>query len=199
MRVLMQVFRDDPDFQTVVDGFARGLREQMVTGLSGSARPLYVATLRRALGRPVVLVTHNTYHAQRLYEDLVECLPEDEVWLYPANEVIGTEVLVASPEMRSQRLKILTELSAGKMGVLVVPYAGLCRRLPPPAVWREATVRLAVGETIEMEALTRRLSAIGYTRTEMIEAPGEFSVRGGIVDVYPLSEPSPLRIEFFRR
>ncbi|HEY8342237.1 MAG TPA: hypothetical protein VIK75_04400, partial [Calditerricola sp.] len=89
MRVLLQVFRDDPDFQAVVDGFARGLREQMVTGLSGSARPLYVATLYRAIGRPVVLVTHNTYHAQRLYEDLAECLPEEEVWLYPANEVIG--------------------------------------------------------------------------------------------------------------
>ncbi|GAB6932053.1 transcription-repair coupling factor [Calditerricola satsumensis] len=197
MRVLLQVFRDDPDFQAVVDGFARGLREQMVTGLSGSARPLYVATLYRAIGRPVVLVTHNTYHAQRLYEDLAECLPEEEVWLYPANEVIGTEVLVASPEMRSQRLKILTELSAGKTGVLVVPYAGLCRRLPPPAAWREAVVRLAVGDTVDLEAFARRLSAIGYTRTEMIEAPGEFSVRGGIVDVFPLSEPSPLRIEFF--
>ncbi len=129
MESLIELFRRDPDFQSTVAGLRSSLTEQLVAGLTGTARILYVASLYREIGKPILLVTHNLNQAQKAAEDLAELLPRDEVLLYPANELVTTEIALAGDETLGQRIDVLSRLSQGFSGVSVVPFAGLRKLL----------------------------------------------------------------------
>ncbi|MEI7027675.1 transcription-repair coupling factor [Paenibacillus sp. y28] len=197
MERLIRAFSQDHDFQAVVSGVRAGMREQLVCGLTGSSKPVMVSALTKELDRPLLVVTHNMFAAQKLTEDLEECLPPGNVLLYPANELMVAESAVASPEMLAQRIDALSRLARGFRGIVVAPYAGLRRLLPPSAVFRQAEVTVQVGDTLEPEAFLRRLVELGYERVERVERKGEMSVRGGIIDVYPLTAEAGYRIELF--
>ncbi|HET7580834.1 MAG TPA: transcription-repair coupling factor [Bacillales bacterium] len=194
---LRKYFEDGSECASVVEGLGEGLREQLVAGLSNSARTLFIASIYKKKKRPLFVVTHNLYQAQKIYDDLTEFLEEDEVLLYPVNEMISAEIAAASPELKAQRLDVLNTLSQSTKKVLVVPIAGLRRFLPPRQLWKSSLVHLKVGEELELDAFLDTLMAGGYERTPMVASPGEFSVRGGILDIYPLTEEKPVRIELF--
>lgn len=197
MQALIKAFSTDTDFQSIVSGIRSGMKEQLVAGLTGSSRQVMIASLMQELQRPLLVVTHNMFSAQKITEDLVECLPEDQVLLYPAQELLATEVAVASPETLAQRIDVLTRLAAGFRGVLVTPYAGLRRILPPKEVFAAAAVEVKLGEVLDINSFLKRLTELGYERVERVESKGEMSVRGGIIDVYPLTAEAALRIELF--
>lgn len=197
MLPLRHYFDNKSEIDTVVQGFEEGLHEQLVAGLSNSARSLFVASLYEKTNRPVLLVTHNLYQAQKFYDDLSEFLKPEEVYLYPVNELIASEIAAASPELKSQRLEVLNGLTERKPKVIIAPVAGLRRYLPPREVWERGRISFETGTDIEIERLTEQLVASGYERTSMTASPGEFSIRGGIVDIYPLTEEKPVRIELF--
>jgi transcription-repair coupling factor (superfamily II helicase) len=197
MKALLHKFSQDPDFKSIIAGLDMRLSEQLVAGLSGSSRQLLLSALYQASQRSVVVLTHNMFQAQKIVEDLIEILPSEEVLLFPANEMIATEAATASPETTAQRMNALARLSHGFKGVLVTPYAGLKRLIPPQSIMKEAYVHLEVGQSIEMEELLGRLVYLGYERTERVEKPGEMSVRGGILDIFPITNDLPYRLEFF--
>lgn len=189
---------DMREINAVANGIEKGMNEQLLSGLSGSARTVASAALYRKTKKSQLIITHNLYQAQKLYEDLVDLLDEDTVFLYPVNELISAEIAVASPEMKAQRLDLLNKLVGDFSGLVVVPLAGVRRLLPPKALWEESQLTITVGEDIgDLEAFIKTLIMMGYRRSDMVSAPGEMSVRGGIIDLYPLTEENPLRIELF--
>ncbi|KAA6443759.1 transcription-repair coupling factor [Bacillus swezeyi] len=185
------------DFKSIVNGLNEGLKEQLLAGLSGSARSLFTAALSKEIKRPLFLITHNLYQAQKITDDLTELINDQPVLLYPVNELISSEIAVASPELRSQRLDVLNRLSSGEAPIVVAPAAAVRRMLPPAEVWKESQIQIETGREIDPEKLIQTLVQIGYERTDMVAAPGEFSIRGGIIDVYSLTEDNPIRIELF--
>lgn len=194
---LRKYFEDGSECASVVEGLKEGLREQLVAGLSNSARTLFIASVYEKINRPLLVVTHNLYQAQKLYDDLTEFLDEKDCLLYPVNEMISSEIAAASPELKAQRLDVLNALSEGARKVLIVPIAGLRRFLPPKPLWQNSRFYLKVGEELAIDELIDTLIAGGYERSAMVASPGEFSVRGGIIDIYPLTEEKPVRIELF--
>ncbi|ERI08767.1 transcription-repair coupling factor [Aneurinibacillus aneurinilyticus] len=194
---LVEKFKRDDEFEAIVDSYKRGLREQLASGLSNSARQVFYAALYQTMARPLVIVTHNMFQAQKIYDDMNQLLPSDEVWLYPANEMVLSEVSISSPETLSQRIEVLNALAAGKRGVLVVPYAGVRRTVIPVDEWKRAQYPLAIGEEIVLENFLEKMIALGYERVEMVETRGEISVRGGIIDIFPVYMSHPVRIELF--
>ncbi|KAA6470882.1 transcription-repair coupling factor [Bacillus swezeyi] len=185
------------DFKSIVNGLNEGLKEQLLAGLSGSARSLFTAALSKEIKRPLFLITHNLYQAQKITDDLTGLINDQPVLLYPVNELISSEIAVASPELRSQRLDVLNRLSSGEAPIVVAPAAAVRRMLPPAEVWKESQIQIETGREIDPEKLIQTLVQIGYERTDMVAAPGEFSIRGGIIDVYSLTEDNPIRIELF--
>ncbi len=185
------------EVKTVASGFNEGLREQLVAGLSGSARAMFIAAMYIETKQAQLVVTHNLYQAQKLYDDLVEIIGENEVFLYPVNELIAAEIAIASPELKGQRIEALNHWCTQKNGILIAPIAGLRRILPPKEIWQNSQVHLKVGEELDLDAFLLTLVKMGYERASMVSTPGEFSIRGGIIDIYPLTEERPLRIELF--
>ena len=196
-KALTSLFTQQDDFQSIVTGVSEGLKEQLIAGLSGSARTVLTASLAEKTDKPILLITHNLLQAQKLYDDLVNLVGEDEVFLYPANELIGAEMSVASPELRAQRIEALNHWCKKTSGIVIAPIAGLRKMIPPKAVWQHYQLTLIVGSDLNVEELLRTLIEMGYVRTEMVATPGEFSVRGGIIDIYPITETDPIRIELF--
>jgi len=185
------------DFKSIVNGLNEGLKEQLLAGLSGSARSLFTAALTKETRRPVFLITHNLYQAQKITDDLTGLIKDQPVLLYPVNELISSEIAVASPELRSQRLDVLNRLASGETPIVIAPAAAVRRMLPPVEVWQNSQIRIETGRDIDPEQLLQKLVQMGYERTDMVAAPGEFSIRGGIIDVYSLTEENPVRIELF--
>lgn len=197
MQALIRAFSQDPDFRSIAAGLQNGLREQIIAGLSGSSRQVMIAALADEMKKPIVVLTHNMFAAQKITEDLTECLSSDQVILFPAQELMVADMVAQSPEMLARRIDALMRLAAGFRGVLVVPYAGLRKLLPPQSVFAEAEILLKTGDTVQLDSLLRRMSALGYERADKVENKGEMSVRGGILDFFPMTAPNPYRIELF--
>ncbi|RSD24497.1 transcription-repair coupling factor [Mesobacillus subterraneus] len=197
MQGLKALFSHQDDVQSVISGMDAGLREQLVAGLSGSARTVFLAAIYEQSKRPVLIVTHNLLQAQKLYDDLVNLIGENDVYLYPANELIAAEISISSPELKAQRIEALNHWSKKRTGIVIVPMAGLRKILPPKELWAKFQLTFKLGEEIEVETVLNRFVSMGYVRAGMVSAPGEFSVRGGIIDIYPLTSADPIRIELF--
>jgi transcription-repair coupling factor (superfamily II helicase) len=197
MESILNIFSSQPEIDSLAEGFAKGIEEQMATGLAGSSRSLLLASLRRKTGRPLCVITHNMLQAQKVHEDLSELLPEEEVLLYPANETVMTELLSVDRGVMKARIHVMDRLVTGQAQVLVLPYSGWRRLLPPAEQWKEKQFVLTRGQEVKMESVIGRLVDLGYERVERVEEPGQFGVRGGIIDVFPLHEENPVRIEWF--
>ncbi|TJY38570.1 transcription-repair coupling factor [Cohnella pontilimi] len=197
MNPLLQRIVTDSDLVSVMNGIRGGMKEQLVAGLSGSARQVMIAALYREIGRPMLVVTHNMFAAQKMTDDLQECLSQEEVLLYPANELIAAETAISSPETSARRLDVLLKLAEGFRGIVVVPFAGVRRFQPDRNTMAEARIDLRVGDTLPMEGFLRDMVALGYERVDRVEQKGHFSVRGGIVDFFPLASSMAYRVEWF--
>lgn len=197
LKALINAFAADTDVQSVISGIRKGMREQMISGLAGSSRQVLIAALREDVERPMLVVTHNMFSAQKIAEDLQECLSSENVLLYPANELVAAEAAISSPETLAQRMDVLIKLSQGYRGIVVVPFSGVRRYLPISSVMAEAQVEVQVGQSLPIDAYLRQMTALGYTRADRVELRGDMSVRGGIVDFYPLTASQAYRIEWF--
>lgn len=197
MKDINKFLSGEEDVRSIIEGIKSGLNEQLVAGLSGSSRSIFASILQQATEKPILLVTHQLIHAQRLYEDLYELQNGENVFLYPVNELIASEMAISSPEMKYERIKALTEWMNKETGILIAPVAALKRMLPPEAQWKAHNVFIQDGEQINVEEYLSNFVKLGYDRVDMVTAPGEFSVRGGIIDIYSVIEEHPIRIELF--
>lgn len=197
MEALIRAFAQDEDVQSIISGIRSGMREQMVSGLSGSSRQMMFAAMSQELKQPILVVAHNMFAAQKIAEDMQGCLPKDQVLLYPANELMSVEAASASPEMMAGRLHTLTRLSQGFQGVVVAPFAAVRRFLPVQEVFSKASKTISTGDKLDLEAFLNQMVEMGYTRVERVESKGELSVRGGIIDFYPMITEEAVRIELF--
>jgi transcription-repair coupling factor (superfamily II helicase) len=174
-------------------GAAFGLHET-----TSGARPYLLAGLYRALGRQMLVATPTADVAERTFADLLYFLGEEEArsvaLLRPRDEAVGA---LEGPSERSARMTLLADLCARAPLIVVAPVAALRQYLVPRATFEAATFRLERGAETGFDALQARLFAIGYHRADVVSAAGEFAVRGGIVDVFPATAPSPVRLEFF--
>ncbi|WP_409290931.1 transcription-repair coupling factor [Peribacillus sp. SCS-37] len=197
MNDLQGLLKDNDDVQSLLSGLKEGLKEQMAAGLSGSSRSMLISSVYTERQKPVLVITHNLLQAQKLYDDLSAFLPEADLFLYPANELMAAELSVSSPELRAQRIEVLNHWSQNQGGIVIAPMAGVRKLLPPKDMWKKFQLSFQTGEDINLDETLSGLVSMGYARSEMVSSPGEFSLRGGILDIYPLTETNPIRIELF--
>ena len=172
-----------------------GLKRQLFLGLAGSAKTLMLAQYFQKLQRSLIVVTANLYYANQLADDLRNVL--EEVYVFPVDEVLSAEMAFSSPEARMQRVATLDAISSGKKGIYILPVASLRKFYPQLSTWQASHLFVKLGATLEVSDLASQLQKMGYERQQMLTKPGEFSIRGSIVDIYPLDQDYPCRIEFF--
>ncbi|MFC6171416.1 transcription-repair coupling factor [Loigolactobacillus jiayinensis] len=170
---------------------------QLVTGLQDSARSLLLSAVLRAKKQPLLVVTNSLFNASQLVDDLTNLLPETQVKLFPVDEVMAAQVAVSSPEYRSERVQALTFLAQQQPGIVVASLAGVRQLLPTPDMWRASALTIKPGGELDPIQLRQQLVGMGYTREQLVGRPGEFAMRGDIIDIYPLNAANPVRIDLF--
>ena len=173
------------------------MSRQLITGLAGSAKTLLFAHAFKKLDKNLIILMPNLYYVNQLAEDLQHVLPAESIHLFPVDEVLSAEMAFSSPEARAERVATLNRLQQDEPGIYLLPVAALHKRLPDKETWNNAQLHWQIGDEIAVDSLPKQLVLMGYERTEMVAKPGEFSMRGSIVDIYPLTFEYPIRVELF--
>ena len=195
MEKLLSFLSTIPEYRLVVDTLRQG-QSAAVTGLGQINRTHVIAGLCRDLDRPVVVICQDDMTAKRLQQELAGFLGQTAPIL-PSRELTLYDAAVVSRTWEHQRLWQLYALRQGLTQLQILPWEALSQRTMPPQVMDQAAFTLCIGEEYPLESLLERLSASGYSRCSMVEGPGQFAVRGGIVDIFSPAAPNPIRAEFF--
>ena len=166
-----------------------------VGGLLGSSKSLLAAVLRRRMPRTWVVVAPTATDAEHVHDDLVTYLGAEDVQLFGEWETLPYERRSPLPRIVESRLVTMSRLLAGETPVVVTTPKGVMQKTLSPALLERATTRIRRGSTLRLEEAVRRLVDVGYRRVRMVGDSGEFSVRGGIVDLLPFGYDDPIRIE----
>jgi len=188
----------------ILDALGTPRSRPCLTGLSGSTTAFALTLLARhgsSDARPRLIVTDSDEAAERLYDDLqffhaTVGFSAEPLALFPEWETLPYEATPPHVELIAQRMRALHRLTERKPTSLITSVPALLQRLLPRQVFSQASLVLAAGGTIEREALSTGLLRLGYRRVSVVEIPGEFSIRGGIVDLYSTAYDEPLRAEF---
>ena len=177
-------------------------RRADVTGLPGAARGRLVLDLLApgpARARCVLAVAEDEEEAELLARDLAFFLGDRAVLRVPADAVLPYDDLSPDRGVEMDRLSALARLHVAgeEVRAVVVSARGLCRRVVPRTVFEAGSDLLGAGVSVDREVLAARLVGLGYARVPLVEDPGHFAVRGGILDLWSPAEPRPARLEFF--
>ena len=180
-----------------VQDFLQGPKERLYIHDTTDEAPLLLAIASwEERKRPLVIVLPNLYRAQQTYDRLSVLLGED-CFFFPQDEFITSEMLVSSHEFKIERLHTIAEILSGRPIVVVTHTIGYAQPQMPIEHWKSAKISLKTGMEMPMETLTRTLQNLGYKREYTVEKPGDYSVRGGIVDIFPIGELEPIRLDTF--
>ncbi len=194
---LLDLLKPAPEYHSVLNQVQAGPGEQLMYGLTGSMKSFVTAALCRHSGRPCLVVVSTPQAAERTREDLQSLVDDREVALFPAMELLPYDILAHSPEVVAQRLQVLERLAEGKPPVVIAPVNALLRALVPLERFRENCRWVRWGDRVELHELLADLVRLGYERVELVEGRGQFSLRGGVLDIFALSAEAPWRVEFF--
>ncbi len=145
----------------------------------------------------VFIVTSNLYEAQKYYDTMSQLLDPDDVLFYPADQTLTSMMALGSPEFKSERIYTLKQLMTGKPFVVVTTLQGICQRQLKPQDYQNSVKKLEKGQSYPLDKLVQFLVYSGYAKSYTVEKPGEFSIRGHILDVYTLNHDQPYRLDFF--
>ena len=198
---LSHVTNWDHLLQPIQDALRGAGARASLTGLHGSATAFALTLLAQRDSRSWLIVGATDEAAERLHDDLaffyqLMGLPAETLALFPEWETLPYEATAPHVELIAKRMRTLHRLSTGARTVLVASVPALLHRLLPRRTVSDACLKLSPRTAIERDMLIARLLRIGYRRTSVVEIPGEFSIRGGIVDIYSTAYDDPLRIEF---
>ena len=170
----------------------RGVIE--VTGTVPSEQAHLTAGLAREYNR-ILIVAENELKARDFYEDFR--LYDKDVFLYPARDMIFYQAEIAGNQTTRQRIQVIKALMERKDVSVITSTGGCLDYLLPFHVLKNSRIRISNEDELNLTELSRKLAAIGYERTVEVEVPGQFAVRGGIIDVFSLPEDLPWRIELW--
>ncbi len=165
-------------------------------GLHGSSKPLILAEFHRRQDAPLVIVSDSFETAEGLFRDMQYFLGSENLFFFPHWDVLPYDHFSPLRSLVGKRFHTLKQLLDGKCPVLVTTPHALMQRVMPVKTFRETILRVNAGDVIDPEFVKLRLQESGYTSVDVVEDQGDFSLHGHILDVFPLSETQPVRLEF---
>ncbi len=195
MNPLLSILKTIPEYNALLNAVSRG-ESVAITDIGQINRAHFIAGLRQETAQPIVILCPDDSSAKRLQDDLGAFLGQAPSVL-PSRELTLYDTAVVSRTWEQQRLRQLYDLYTGKTQLQIMSWESLSQRTMPPAVLNQAAFMLKTGESYDITVLTEKLTHCGYSRCAMVEGPGQFAVRGGILDVFSPAADLPFRAEFF--
>jgi transcription-repair coupling factor (superfamily II helicase) len=192
-----------PGFKRVASHLNEGTGRIRVSGLSATAKALLLVLWRRAADRPLIVVVNDNRAVEdfvpilRGFCELTAACDPDAVVSLPARDVLPFQNLSPHPELQEERATALWKIATGKASIVVTPIAATAILQRSPEYYSELARVLRRGESFDLDNLLGHLNTVGYASADVVEMPGQYALRGGILDVYSPEAERPVRIEFF--
>lgn len=155
---------------------------------------LYLNKLLKETDNGIIVVTPTIYEANKLYQNFSDT---KDVFLYETDDVLTSLATSKSPELKVEKLNILKESLNNNKKIIITDINGYLKKLPSINDFKNNIIKLKIGTDINLKNIVDNLYEIGYEKETLVTKPGEFGVRGFILDIFPLNEENPIRIEFF--
>lgn len=195
MKLINEVLKKDHDYTSLLNEVERGRLPIVCTGLSLIHKAIIAASLRGHTGKRVALITHDEATAAELCGDInalgLKCLN------FPARDLCIGDLSGYSKEYEHKRIDTLSAVADGAFDLLTISLDAAVQYTVKPEVLKSSRFTLKTGDSADTSELAERLINAGYTRSQLCEGLGQFSVRGGIFDLFPVNSEKPCRIEFW--
>lgn len=169
-----------------------------VEGVTNAAKGMVLAQAYRRLMRPLLVLTYQPEQAMRLWDDLIRYgVPESRVSVLPSAQSLFLEGDITDFRAIGERIRALLQLADGEPGIVIGTAESVFQRTSPPGDLTPHVFTLEAETETDFEAVVKKLVRMGYDTASTVTRPGEFSRRGGILDVFPSTADAPVRIELF--
>lgn len=181
-------FLDNLDYKNMTKNIS-------LLGMTDEFFCLYISTLSKTLDRNLVIITPTLYEANKL----VNCLNNynKQALLFPMDDFLTNASIATSPELKITRLETINEIIKGNRHIVVTHLNSFLRYLPNPKIYKQNILNLKVGDSFNRDELIKKLLKSGYTRETMVTRTGEIAIRGFVIDIFPIGNEFPVRLEFF--
>lgn len=195
MKLINEILKKDPDYASLLNEIERGRLPIVCTGLSLIHKAIIAASLRGHMKKRVVLITHDEATAAELCGDInalgLKCLN------FPARDLCIGDLSGYSKEYEHKRIDTLSAVADGAFDLLTISLDAAVQYTVKPEVLKGSRFTLKAGDSADTSELAEKLINAGYTRSQLCEGSGQFSMRGGIFDLFPVNSEKPCRIEFW--
>jgi len=192
-----------PGFTRAASQLKEGTGRIRVSGLIPTAKALLLVLLRRAAERPLIVVVNDNRAVEefvpvvRGFCELTSASDPESVVALPARDVLPFQNLSPHPELQEERATALWKIATGKASIVVTPIAATAILQRSAEYYTDLARTLRRGESFDLENLLAHLNTVGYASADVVEMPGQYALRGGILDVYSPEAERPVRVEFF--
>lgn len=170
-------------------------KDMGIVGLTDEFFCVYLYDLFKQKKKSILLVVNSLFEANKIYSSLTNYT--DDVRLFPMDDFLTSEALAISPDLKINRLNTLNDIIDEKPLIVITNLMGYLRFLPTVESYKKHVLNLKIGDTISPKDLVSKLIGCSYTRSTIVTKTGEIGVRGFVVDIFPVEEDKPIRIEFF--
>lgn len=197
MEKLFKLIKQDRSIAKVVECYAKDSAESLIYGLSGSQKSTVLASCFKQNPRTTIILTNTKESIEALQADLSMLLPDTAVLELPALDMITFSAAAKSMALAAKRMDVLGRLIRKEKIIVLASAAAAVQKGLSKQEFEKSSLSLFLGLSIEREKILERLVALGYERVEQVDSIGQFSARGGIVDIFPINCQLPIRMEFF--
>ena len=184
------------EYKLLIENIKGSSRNIEAYGISDTQKSLIASAVCENTHKSCLIITHNEIVARKIYEDIGFLNPSTGL-LLSSGEVIFRKIDARSSEIKQQRLLTIDELLSGETKIVCTSVEALLQKMIPPSRFKDIKRKVSLGDIVDIDEFVTLFFVAGYERVDMVEGKGQFSIRGGIIDFYPLTANNPVRIELF--
>lgn len=183
-------------YKRLIEDIKNNLSPIATYGIIDESMGHFLYALNNHTGKQILVITYNEMRSKKLYED-IKGLGNQDVMLLPKKEILFYDIDAYSHERINERMEVITKLAQGEDIIVIASVEAILDKLMSRRIFEAYSKKISVGDEIELDFLKEILLGGGYEKVNMVEAKGQFSIRGGILDFFPPYSANPFRIEFF--
>jgi transcription-repair coupling factor (superfamily II helicase) len=196
MKNIIEFIKSKPEIKSILNWFNNG-EETYINNTNEDNALLVLLSIFYQSNESIFVVTPNLFKAQQLYDKLSKVLEPDEISFYPQDEFLTNELLVSSIEFRLERINTIIKILAKTKRIIITNLYGLLKPQLSPEKWKDAKITFKSGQEYNLDLIKAKLIEYGYKNEYTVEKIGDFAVRGGIIDIFPVNSSVPYRLDFF--
>ena len=194
MNILINELENSKKFLEIINHIKSEKSPISLSGLSDMGKVQTIATLNNALNKNICVITYNQIQAKRLLKDIGYFTSKAAI--FPKKELVTYDYIAESKNLPYERIEVLNNIHNNKINILILTIESVMQDIIPKNVLYKNNLNLKIGDTLNIDYLKQKLIDLGYERKDLIDGRGQFSIRGGIVDI-SISEKYGVRLEFW--